>query len=129
MHRATALIADDNPEWRNAIARLLEGHYHVLGFVARGDEVVRRAVSLQPDVITLDVSMPGKSGLNVLPELRVAVPNAAIIIVTTTPTMIYIDEAYRRGADGYVLKRNAASDLRPVIKKAVVRGRFRALGE
>ena len=118
MRRPTVLIADDNPEWRTVIAGLFEGHYQVLGFVASGDEVVTRAVSLQPDIITLDISMPGKSGLDLVPELRITVPHAAIIIVTTTPTRIYIDEAYRRGAHGYVLKRNVRSHLLPAVQEA-----------
>lgn len=129
MHPDTVLIADDNREWRTVIERLLEPHYEVLGLVARGDEVVARAVSLQPEVITLDVSMPGKSGLNLLPELRIAVPDAAIVVVTTTLTTIYIEEAYRRGAHGYVFKRNVRSDLVPAIDKAVALGRLRAIGK
>jgi DNA-binding NarL/FixJ family response regulator len=61
--------------------------------------------------------MPGISGLQLLPELRSAMPNAVIVIVTITSDQLYMDEACRRGADGYVLKRNALDDLIPAIRK------------
>jgi DNA-binding NarL/FixJ family response regulator len=77
---------------------------------------VRQATELQPHVITLDVSKPGISGLQLLPELRSAMPKAVIIIVTITSDQLYMDEARKRGADGYVLKRNALADLIPAIQ-------------
>ena len=65
---------------------------------------------LCPDVITLDVSLPGMSGLNVLSRLRKACPRAIIVIVRLLPP-IYREEASLRGADGYVEKRRVFSDL------------------
>ncbi|HEX6545617.1 MAG TPA: response regulator transcription factor, partial [Bryobacteraceae bacterium] len=92
------LIADDSAEWRVIIARILEQICSVVGFATRGDDVVRQATELQPHVITLDVSMPGISGLQLLPELRSAMPKAVIIIVTITSDQLYMDEARKRGA-------------------------------
>jgi DNA-binding NarL/FixJ family response regulator len=85
--------------------------------VANGNEVVSRAVALQPDIIPLDVSMPGISGLQLLPRLRAAMPNAVVVVVTVTSDQLYIDEAASRGANGYVLKRNALKDLIPAMRK------------
>lgn len=119
MSRLTVLIAEDNDEWCKLIARILEPEYSVIGFVAQGSEVVREAVARQPNIITLDVSMPGMSGLRLLPELRAAMPKLAIVMLSTESRKLYVDEAHRRGADAYVAKRRTASDLIPAIEDAV----------
>lgn len=111
------LIADDNSNWCAIIARILETDYEIAGLVAQGNEVVSRAVALQPDIITLDISMPGLSGLQVLPRLRSAMPTAVIIVVTVTSDQLYMDEASARGANAYVLKRNALTELIPAMRK------------
>jgi DNA-binding NarL/FixJ family response regulator len=118
MNRSTVLIADDSSEWCSLIAQVLEGQYEIIGFVARGDEILRRAMKLHPDIVILDVSLPGMSGLQVLPMLRSALPDAAIVIVTTTVNKLYVDEAYRRGASGYIDKRRVRSDLVPTLENA-----------
>jgi len=107
----TALIADDNAEWRSLIAEVLRSEYDVVCLVARGDEVITNAAAFKPDLVTLDVSMPGTSGIQLLPELRALLPDAMVVIVTTNSTDLYRQEAYRRGADGYVLKTDAWRDL------------------
>jgi DNA-binding NarL/FixJ family response regulator len=117
MNLPSVLIADDSAAWRAIIARIVEPECRIVGFATRGDEVIRQAAALQPDVIALDVSMPGISGLQLLPKLRSAMPKAVIVIVTVTSDQIYLDEARIRGADGYVLKRNALADLIPAIRK------------
>ena len=114
----TVLIADDNPEWRSVIADILRSEYEVVRHIERGDEVLAAACALQPDFITLDVSMPGISGLNVLPHLRQALPHTVIVMVSTNSSKLYVDEAYRRGADGYVSKSSAWRDLVPTLQAA-----------
>lgn len=105
------LVVDDNAVWCGMIARILETNHELVGTVGRGDEIMESAERLCPDVITLDVSLPGESGLNVLPRLRKACPRAIIIIVSATATPIYREEASLRGADGYVEKSRVHSDL------------------
>lgn len=121
MNDSSVLIADDNPEWRSVIADMLRSQYDTVHQVERGDEVIPAASLLHPDAITLDVSMPGISGLNLLPQLRAAFPDTVIIIVTTNSSKLYVEEAYRRGADGYVFKGNALSDLIPALQAVKVR--------
>ena len=109
--RPRLLVVDDNPVWRETITRILEANHELVGTVVRGDDIMESAERLCPDVITLDVSLPGMSGLNVLPRLRKACPRAIIVIVSATATPIYREEASLRGADGYVEKRWVFSDL------------------
>ena len=120
LSRPTALIVEDNYDWQANIAHILSPEYDIIGFVAHGDEVVETARLLHPDLITLDISLPGTSGLNLLPALRAALPDAVIIMLTTTFSKVYVDEAYRRGASGYVLKGKALSELLPAARAAVV---------
>lgn len=121
MNRPTVLIADDNREWRDLIARILRPDYDIAGFVTRGNELLMQAIALHPDVITLDISMPGASGMQILPGLRSAMPDAVIVIVSITSSRLYVTEAYQRGADGYVTKRKTSLDLIPAIQNGALR--------
>jgi two-component system, NarL family, nitrate/nitrite response regulator NarL len=106
------LVADDDAGWRYILTRFLEPDCTVIGYVERGDELVAAAGQLLPDVITLDISMPGKSGLKALPELRQLLPDATIVIVTASIDPLYREEAFRRGADAYISKSRVSTDLK-----------------
>lgn len=90
----------------------------MVGTALRGDEILSTAIHVFPDVITVDVSMPGQSGLKALPPLRSAFPAAIIVVVSTTMTRLYVEEAFIRGADDYIEKTNAGSDLMNAILSA-----------
>jgi len=110
------LVAEDNAQWRSIIAGVLNaGH---VDYVERGDRILEAAEKLHPELITLDVSMPGQSGLNVLPRLRTLLPHAIIVIVSATATPLYREEAFARGANGYVEKTRVHSDLLRTIASA-----------
>lgn len=104
MPRLRFLVAEDDEEWQNIIVHILEVDYDLAGVVERGDQILDAARKFLPDVITLDVSMPGKSGVMALRGLRAIVPNAIIVVISSTATPIYIEEAFARGADGYLEK-------------------------
>ncbi len=95
--------------------RVLQPEYEVAGYAERGDAVLETAAGLQPDVVTLDVSMPGESGLNVLPALRAELPDAIIVMVSATAARPYREEAFRRGADAYIEKSRIVTDLLPAV--------------
>lgn len=116
--RSRLLVVDDNAEWRSIIAGILEPDHDLVGVVERGDQIIEAAGRLCPDVITLDVSMPGGSGLNALPLLRALCPQAIIIMVSVTSTPLYMQEAFARGANGYVDKGRVRSDLMKTVAAA-----------
>lgn len=124
-HRPKALIADDGPLWQQVISQILEREYDVVAVVGDGRYVLETARLTQLDLITLDVSMPGISGLMLLPALRKTFPEATIIVVTTKNSDVYVDESYARGADGYVAKAKVMTDLLPAIGSASTRRAFR----
>ena len=105
MSVATILIVDDHPLTREALAALLEQNgFEVAGQAADGETAVRQAGVLGPDLILLDLSMPGMNGLEALPQLRAAAPAAEVVVLTASGTEENLLGAIRGGAAGYLLK-------------------------
>jgi DNA-binding NarL/FixJ family response regulator len=99
------LIVDDHPLTRSALTSLLEqSSFSVVGEAADGAEAVERARTLRPDLVLLDLSMPGTGGLEVLPQLRSAAPECEIVVLTASGTDENLLAAIRGGAAGYLLK-------------------------
>jgi len=116
--RMNALVVDDDASIRKIVAKLLtKGGFDVVGEAADGAQALEIAARLLPDVITLDDSMPGMSGLAVLPQLRKTLPNAVIVMLSMH--MQYEEHARRGGADAYILKICAVDELIPAIRSAL----------
>jgi DNA-binding NarL/FixJ family response regulator len=99
------LIVDDHPLTRDALASLLAHHgFDVAGQAADGSEAIDLAAELHPDVILLDLSMPGLDGLDALPRLREAAPSCEVVVLTADGTEENLLAAIRGGAAGYLLK-------------------------
>jgi DNA-binding NarL/FixJ family response regulator len=99
------LIVDDHPLTRDALAALLEQHeFSVVGQAADGHEAIERARELHPDLVLLDLSMPGLDGLEALPRLRAAAPGCEVVVLTASGTEENLLGAIRGGAAGYLLK-------------------------
>ncbi|MCB1826142.1 MAG: response regulator transcription factor [Candidatus Competibacteraceae bacterium] len=111
------LLCDDHALFREGLAVLLERRegWQVVGQAADGEEAVRLAAELQPDLILLDVAMPGMSGIEAASALRAVSPHSAILALS-----MYGDAHYRRsmlaaGAVGYLLKNQASAELEEAI--------------
>jgi DNA-binding NarL/FixJ family response regulator len=99
------LLVDDHPLTRSALAGLLTQHgFDVVGEAEDGGEAVARAAELAPDLILLDLSMPGIDGLTALPRLREAAPSCEVVVLTASGTEDNLLGAIRGGAAGYLLK-------------------------
>jgi DNA-binding NarL/FixJ family response regulator len=99
------LIVDDHPLTRDALSALLQQNgFTVAGEAADGETAVRRAAELEPDLILLDLSLPGMNGLEALPQLRAAAPAAEVVVLTASGTEENLLGAIRAGAAGYLLK-------------------------
>jgi two-component system response regulator DesR len=114
------LIAEDQGMVRGALASLLglELDIEVVAQVARGDEVVPAASAARPDVALLDIEMPGATGLEAAAELRRAVPECRVLIVTTFGRPGYLRRAMEGGAAGFLLKDAPAAELARAIRRA-----------
>ena len=111
------LVADDHAIVRTGIRHVLESEpgFAVVGEAATGTEAIELARTLQPDVAVLDISMPGKSGLQVTQELRRLAPDTRVLILSMHDNTEYVLESVRAGAHGYILKDTAANELRTAI--------------
>jgi len=99
------LIVDDHPLTRSALSGLLEQHgLDVVAEAADGEEAIDRARALQPDIVLLDLSMPGMDGLTALPRLRTAAPSCEVVVLTASGTEENLLAAIQGGAAGYLLK-------------------------
>jgi DNA-binding NarL/FixJ family response regulator len=99
------LIADDHPLTRDALAALLvQQGFEVVGDAASGDEAIVGARRLQPDLVLLDLTMPGMDGLTALPRIREEAPSCEVVVLTASDAEEKLLAAIRAGASGYLLK-------------------------
>jgi len=101
-----ALIVDDHHVVREGLAMLLDAvdGIEVAGQAATGEEAVRQATTLQPDVVLLDLDMPGAGGLAAIAPLRAASPTCRILVLTMHADDAHLFRALRAGALGYLIK-------------------------
>jgi DNA-binding NarL/FixJ family response regulator len=99
------LIVDDHPLTRSALTALLEQHgFAVVGEAAEGTAAIAAARRLLPDLVLLDLSMPGLDGLTALPSLRESAPGCEVVVLTASGTEENLLGAIAAGAAGYLLK-------------------------
>jgi len=114
------LVVDDHTLFRQGIVGLLEsqGDLEVVGQAANGNEALAAAAQLSPDVVLMDISMPGTSGLTAAVEIKSRIPNANVLILTIHDREDYLYQALRAGASGYVLKGADIHDLLDAVRSA-----------
>lgn len=119
------LLVEDQALVRGALAALLalEPDLEVVGEVGRGDEAVAAAVRLAPDVVLLDIELPGLDGLAVAEVLRDALPACRVVVVTTFGRPGYLQRALAAGAAGFLLKEAPAADLAVAIRRVMAGAR------
>ena len=122
--RTRVLLVDDNPAMLARAAAVLAATCVLVGQVQDGAAALAAAATLLPDVIVLDISMPGMSGLDVAARLREAGSRAAIVFLTVHDDVEIIEAAQAAGAIGYVVKARLASDLRHAVREARARRPF-----
>jgi DNA-binding NarL/FixJ family response regulator len=121
--RIRVLIADDHALMRAGVRALLTAteDIEVVGEAEDGDEAIREVRRLEPDVVLMDVAMPGLGGLEATLVIRKEKPDAKILVLTQYDDREYVSRFLKAGVAGYVLKRAAAAELVAAIR-AVARG-------
>jgi two-component system, NarL family, response regulator NreC len=114
------LVVDDHTLFRQGIVGLLESQpdIEVVGQASSGNEALSAAVALSPDIVLMDISMPGTSGLNATAEIKERLPGSNVLILTIHDREDYLYQALRAGASGYVLKGADIHDLLDAVRSA-----------
>jgi DNA-binding NarL/FixJ family response regulator len=120
------VLADDHTIVREGLKLLIDGEADmiVIAEAADGAAAVEQAVSLKPDVIVLDISMPGMNGLLAARTLKQRAPEIAIVTLTRHTDDGYLQELFRSGVSAYVLKQSAARELLHAIRTAASGGQY-----
>jgi two-component system response regulator NreC len=118
--RVTLLLADDHAVVRSGLRLLLqaEDDLEVVAEAATADDALRYVRAHRPDVLVLDLNMPGRPSLEVIPEIRAQAPQTAIVVLTMQEDPGFAREALRAGALGYVLKEAADEELLQAVRLA-----------
>ncbi|MGE3512919.1 MAG: response regulator, partial [Vicinamibacterales bacterium] len=124
--RVRVLLADDHETVREGLRFLVDAQpdMEVVGEAASGQEAIEQAQSLAPDVIILDLTMPGLSGLAAAPGIRTAAPAAAVVVLTRHDDDAFVQQLFESGVSAYVLKQSRSAELMRAIRIAASGGRY-----
>jgi two-component system response regulator NreC len=122
----TVVLVDDHAVVRTGLGLLLDRQddIEVVGEAGNAKDAVFRARALKPDVILLDVVMPGESGIEVLPKLLEESPETKILVLSMQDDPSYVREAFAVGASGYVLKEAADEEVVAAVREIAGGGRY-----
>jgi DNA-binding NarL/FixJ family response regulator len=120
MNKIRVLLADDHAILREGLRALLAlaDDIEVVGEAANGQEAIDRVETLRPDVVLMDVSMPGLGGLEATLQIRRQRPDTRILVLTQYEDPEYVRRFVQAGVSGYVLKKSVGSDLPAAIRAA-----------
>lgn len=124
--RIRVMVADDHPIMRNGLRDTLDAEedFSVVGQASDGVEAVKMAVRVEPDVIVMDVMMPGKDGVDACREIMEALPGTQVLMLTASSTEDALVKAVAAGATGYLQKHSGPEELAVAIRD-VAAGRLR----
>jgi DNA-binding NarL/FixJ family response regulator len=123
MDRASILLADDHAILAEGVCRILQPEYNVVGIVSDGRDLVETAIRVQPKIVILDIGLPLLNGIEAARQIRELLPFARIVVLTQQTGRSYVQEAFRAGAQAYLLKQAAASELLNALRD-VQQGRY-----
>jgi DNA-binding NarL/FixJ family response regulator len=120
------LIVDDHAVVRSGLRLLLENEDGIecVGEAGNAEEAVRVARREKPDVVLLDVVMPGKTGIQATPEILSAAPDCKVLVLSMQDDPSYVREAFAAGAAGYVLKEAAEAEVVQAVHEVSDGGRY-----
>ena len=123
MKKPRILLADDHSLVLEGFRRILEDQCEVVGTAENGRALLEAASRLKPNVVLLDISMPLLNGIDATRHLKKVSPDVKVIFVTMHADPAYLNEAFKAGASGYLLKRSAGTELIQAIQ-SVLGGNF-----
>lgn len=121
---ARVLLADDHAELMTQTRNVLSGDFEIVGSVGNGADLIKAAAKLDPDVIVLDITMPGIDGIEAARRLKHAACRAKLVFLTVHEDPDYVRAALQAGGAAYVIKARLASDLIKAIHETLAEHRF-----
>jgi len=120
------LIADDHPVVRKGLREIIEetSDMKVADEASNGQEVLAKVFKKDFDVVLLDISMPGRSGLDILKELKSQLPKLAVLVLSIHPEEQYAVQVLKAGASGYLTKKSAPEELVTALRKVSTGGKY-----
>jgi DNA-binding NarL/FixJ family response regulator len=124
--RLRVILADDHITVRHGLKLLINGEpdMTVVGEASDGAAAVKLTLECRPDVVVMDVSMPGVNGLVAARMLKKSLPDVAVVMLTRHADDAYLQELLRAGASGYVLKQSPPSELLQAIRTTAATGKY-----
>lgn len=120
------LIADDHALIREGIKAILrdQAEYHICGEAVDGEEVVNKVKQFKPDLLLLDITMPKRSGLDLIEQVHHLSPRTNIIVISVHRSHLYITKALKSGVKGYLHKENATEELLTALRRVTAGGTY-----
>jgi DNA-binding NarL/FixJ family response regulator len=120
------LVVDDFVPWQHLVLRLLESEtdLQIISSAVDGTEAVQKAEELQPDLILMDLCLPGIDGIQATRQIRIVAPGSKVLFLTDHSEPDIVQAAFDAGASGYVLKSDFSGDLIPGVRAVLLGQRF-----
>jgi len=118
--KSRVLIADDHTVWRRGLRDVLEPTFEVVSEASEGNDAVEKAIAYRPDVVIMDVSMPGMDGIAAARQIRECLPETHVVMISATEEDREIYESIQAGVSGYVVKDDAPESMLEAVKNAAL---------
>ena len=124
--KTSIVLADDHKIVRQGVRLLLEAEsdFQIVGEAANGSDATRLVEELKPDVLVVDLKMPGMSGIEVAKRAAAKSPHTRVIVLSMYSSEAYVVATLEAGARGYVLKESSSNELVQAIRHAINGGRY-----
>ena len=112
------LIADDHPVWRRGLRDILEPTFDIVSEAGEGSEAISQALATRPDVVLMDIGLPGMDGIAAAREIKGSLPDTEVVVITATDSDRDIYEAIQAGVSGFVVKDEKAEVMVEAVQSA-----------
>lgn len=116
--QSRVMIADDHTVWRRGLRDVLEPTFEVVCEASEGHEAVQKALACKPDVVVMDISMPGMDGISAARQIKESLPGTGVVIISAADQDREIYESIQAGVSSYILKDDSPESMLEAVEKA-----------